>query len=157
MAGKARRSGAREFEYRRHGTQSVIAALNVATGKVHARCGETRTEKDFADFIDELLRAHLGYRVHHIVLDQLNTHKSEALVRGVARRCGIEEDRGVKGRSGILASMASRSAFLERADKAIGFHYTPKHASWMNQIEIWFNTTMAKPFKWTFQGKPLED
>ena len=111
---------------------------------------------------------------------------SEALVRMVARRCGIEEDLGVKGRSGMLASMDSRAAFLERADKAIVFHYTPKHASWMNQIEIWFgilgrkvirrgnftskdvlrertdafvdyfNTTTAKPFKWTFQGKPLE-
>jgi transposase len=177
---------AREFEYRRHGTQTVIAALNVKTGEVHARCGDTRTEEDFADFIDELIETHPGYRVHHIVLDQLNTHKSEALVRLVARRCGIQDDLGVKGRSGILATMESRAAFLERADKAVVFHYTPKHASWMNQIEIWFgilgrkvlrrgnftskhalregindfidyfNKTMAKPFKWTYQGKILE-
>jgi transposase len=177
---------AREFEYRRHGTQTVIAALNVKTGEVHARCGDTRTEEDFADFIDQLIDTHSAYRVHHIVLDQLNTHKSEALVRMVARRCGIQDDLGVKGRCGILATMESRAAFLERADKAIVFHYTPKHASWMNQIEIWFgilgrkvlrrgnfpsksalregindfvdyfNKTMAKPFKWTFQGKVLE-
>jgi hypothetical protein len=129
---------ARAFEYRRHGTQTVIAALNVETGEVHARCGDTRTEEDFADFIDELIETHPGYRVHHIVLDQFNTHKSEALVRLVARRCGIEEDLGVKGRSGMLASMDSLAAFLERADKAIVFHYTPKHAAWMNQVEIGF-------------------
>lgn len=177
---------AREFEYRRHGTQTLIAALRVDTGEVHARCGDTRTEEDFAGFIDELIEAHPGYRVHHIVLDQLNTHKSEALVRMTARRCGIEESLGIKGRSGILQSMETRAAFLERSDKSIVFHYTPKHASWMNQIEIWFgilgrkvirrgnfpsvdalseritsfidyfNDTMAKPFKWTYQGKPLE-
>ncbi|MGB5834572.1 MAG: transposase [Thiohalocapsa sp.] len=177
---------AREFEYRRHGTQTLIAALRVETGEVHARCGDTRTEEDCARFIDELIEAHLGYRVHHIVLDQLNTHKSEALVRMIARRCGIKEPLGVKGCSGILASMETGAAFLECPDKSIVFHYTPKHASWMNQIEVWFgilgskvirrgnfpstnalreritsfidyfNKTMAKPFKWTFQGKPLE-
>lgn len=177
---------AREFEYRRHGTQTLIAALRVDTGAVRASCGHTRTEADFAAFTEELIDTHPGMRVHHFVLDQLNTHKSESLVRMVARRCGIDEDLGAKGKSGILKSLDTRAAFLERPDKSIVFHYTPKHASWMNQIEIWFgimtrkvvrrgdftstddlrgkilafvdyfNKTMAKPFKWTFQGKPLE-
>jgi len=176
---------AREFEYKRNGTQTLIAAIQVATGTVQAHCGDTRTEEDFSQFIEGLLQHHPGYRVYHIVLDQLNTHKSEALVRLTATLSGLDIDLGVKGKSGILASMETREAFLSKTDKPVIFHYTPKHASWMNQIEIWFgiltkkvvkrghfrskaelrdkllafidyfNATMAKPFRWTYQGKPL--
>lgn len=176
---------AREFEYKRNGTQTLIAALEIATGKVRAHCGDTRTEEDFARFIEELIRQHPGYRVYHFVSDQLNTHKSETLVRLVAEIDGLDIDLGEKGKSGILQSMQTREEFLSKADKTVVFHYTPKHASWMNQIEIWFgilmkkvvkrgdfsstevlkkklldfidyfNTTMAKPFRWTYQGKPL--
>lgn len=176
---------AREFEYKRNGTQTLIAAIQIATGTVQAHCGDTRTEEDFSQFIGGLLQRHPGYRVYHIVLDQLNTHKSEALVRLTATLSGLDIDLGVKGKSGILASMETREAFLAKTDKPVIFHYTPKHASWMNQIEIWFgiltkkvvkrghfrsktelrdkllafidyfNATMAKPFRWTYQGKPL--
>lgn len=176
---------AREFEYTRHGTQTLIAAFNIATGAVHAQCGDTRTEKDFSAFIEELIRKHPGYRVYHIVLDQLNTHKPEALVRVAAELSGLDIDLGEKGKHGILESMATRETFLSKTDKTLVFHYTPKHASWMNQIEIWFgilakkvikrgsfcstdvlkakllefidyfNATMAKPFRWTYEGKPL--
>ena len=120
-----------------------------------------------------------------MVCDQLNTHQSESLVRWVADLSGIEEDLGVKGERGILASMASRAAFLSDPGHKVVFHYTPKHSSWLNQIEIWlsilvrkllkrgsfisvedlqakvfafidyYNRTMAKPFKWTYQGKAL--
>lgn len=177
---------AREFEYQRHGTQTLIAALNIATGQVEAHCGETRTEADLAHFIQQLLRKTPGYEVYHLVLDQLNTHKSETLVRITAQFSGIETELGVKGKCGILKSMSTREEFLSDPNKSLGFHYTPKHASWMNQIEIWFgilmkkviqrghflsktdlkikllafidyfNQTKAKPFKWTYQGKPLE-
>ncbi len=174
-----------EFEYKRHGTQTLIAAINIATGTVCGWVGDTRTEEDFAHYIGWVIQHNPGYRTHHFVLDQLNTHKSETLVRTAARLCGLDIDLGVKGKTGILQSMETREEFLSQPDKAVVFHYTPKHASWMNQIEIWFgilarkvvkrghfrskeelrdklmafigyfNATMAKPFKWTYQGKPL--
>jgi hypothetical protein len=176
---------AREFEDARHGTQTLIAALHIAVGSIFAHGGDTRTEDDFCRFIIALLKTDPGDRRDHVVLDQLNTHQSEALVRLTATLSGVDVDLGIKGKRGILHSMASREAFLSQADHKVVFHDTPKHASWMNQIEIWFgilvkkvikrghflskedlrakllafiayfNATMAKPFRWTYQGKPL--
>ena len=176
---------AREFEYKRNGTQTLIGGINVATGKVQGVCGDTRTEEDFVAFIKYLIETNPGYAAYHFVADQLNTHKSESLVRFVAEFCGIDKDLGTKGKEGILQSMETRERFLNNPNHNIIFHYTPKHASWMNQIEIWFgilmkkvikrgsflskgdlrnkilafieyfNETMAKPFKWTYQGKVL--
>jgi putative transposase len=176
---------AREFEYKRNGTQTLIASINIALGKIQATCQETRTEKDFATFINSLISDNPGYKVYHIVLDQLNTHKSETLVRLVAERDQIKRELGIKGKKGILKSIKTREEFLMDKSHSLVFHYTPKHCSWMNQIEIWFgilmkkvirrgnftsksdlktkilsfidyfNKTMAKPFKWTYQGKPL--
>ena len=177
---------AREFEYKRHGTQTLIAGIDVATGKVQGTCGDTRTEADFVHFVEHLIESNPGYAVYHFVADQLNTHKSESLVRFVAEYCRIDEDLGIKGKQGILKSMETREGFLADTRKSIVFHYTPKHASWMNQIEIWFgilmkkvikrgnflskaelktkilafidyfNEKMAKPFRWTYQGKVLK-
>lgn len=176
---------AREFEYKRNGTQTLIAAINVATGKVAAHCGDTRTEEDFCNFIKSLVEQNPGFEHYHFVCDQLNTHKSESLVRYIDEYCKLDLNLGIKGKDGILKSMSSREEFLANPDHAIVFHYTPKHASWMNQIEIWFsilvkkvikrgnfsskeqlktkllafvdyfNSVMAKPFKWTYQGKVL--
>ena len=176
---------AQEFEYVRHGTQALIANFEVATGEVISpSVGDTRTEKDFAGHIRATVEADPEGEWMFVV-DQLNTHKSASLVRLVAELCGVEDDLGVKGKSGILKSMDSRAAFLKDTGHRIRFVYTPKHCSWLNQVEIWFGTLtrrllkrgefsskeelkrrilafiehynqdLAKPFRWTYQGKPL--
>jgi transposase len=175
-----------EFEYRRHGTLCLIANFDVATGKaIMPTIGSTRTEEDFAAHIGQSIDTDPG-APWIFVLDQLNTHKSEELVRLVAERCGIADDLGIKGKKGVLKTMATRKNFLEDPDHRIRFVYTPRHASWLNQVEIWFsiltrralkrasfislealeqrltdfidyfNAVLAKPFKWTYAGKPLQ-
>jgi transposase len=176
----------REFEYIRHGTLSLMVNFHVADGKVgQLSAGPTRNEEDFLAHIQRTVKAEPQIVQWHFIVDNLNTHQSESLVRYVADESDLDIDLGVKGQSGILASMKSRAAFLSNPTHRLVFHYTPTHASWMNQIEIgfsilarkllkrgtftsvadlkakvlafvgYFNRTMAKPFRWTFQGKAL--
>ena len=174
----------REFEYERHGTLSLICNFDVATGQVLCpSLGPTRTEADFAAHIARTIDTD-PEGVWLFVADQLNTHQSEALVRLVAERCGITDDLGEKGKAGVLQSMATRAAFSGDPAHRIQFVYTPKHTSWLNQIEIWFSVLVrralkrgdfrslealrerilafiayynqtAKPFQWTYKGRPL--
>jgi transposase len=79
-----------------------------------------------------------------VVTDQLNTHQSEALVRLVAAQCGIQDDLGIKGKRGHLASMSARAAFLSDTSHRIRFVYTPRQSSWLNQISIWFSILVRR-------------
>jgi len=126
-------------EYIRHGTSGIIASRDVATGKIVAPMIQpTRTEEDFAEHIKNAIKLN-PYDKNIFVVDNLNTHKSEALVRLVAEIEGISaSELGVKDRKGILKSMSSREIFLSDVSHKIQFVYTPKHCSWLNQTECWF-------------------
>jgi transposase len=126
-------------EYIRHGTTGMLVSRHVATGEIVAPLVQpTRTEKDFAQHIEAVAETDIKDRFVFVV-DNLNTHKSETLVRLVAQKEGINDSLlGEKGRCGILKSMSSREAFLSDSSHQICFVYTPKHCSWLNQIECWF-------------------
>ena len=133
-------------QYKRHGTTTLFAALNVATGEVQARHTKRRRRVEFLAFMNQVIAQH-GDRQIHVILDNLNTHKPK-------------HDR-----------------WLQR-HRNVHFHYIPTHASWLNQIEVWFSklsraalrgtsftsatevrqaidryieahNANAKPFKWT--------
>lgn len=175
----------REYNYERHGTLCLIANFEVATGQIVApTIGETRTEADFVRHIAQTV-ANDSTGKWIFVADQLNIHMSAGLVYWVAEQEKLTIDLGEKGKSGILQSMETRKTFLCDPERRIRFVYTPKHTSWLNQIEIWFsiltrrllkrgsfsskealqeriskfiqffNDTLAKPFAWTFTGKIL--
>ena len=174
----------REFEYVRHGTLCLIANLEIWCGHVIApSVGPTRTEADFAAHVEQTVGTDpmAGWV---FIVDNLDTHQSESLVLYVALACGIAEDLGVKGKSGVLASKASRKEFLSDSSHRIRFAYTPRHCSWLNQIEIWFgilsrkllrrssfasaaelkervmafidyfNRTMGRPIRWLYSVEP---
>ena len=176
----------REFEYVRHGTVTFLLNRDVVTGEVVApSAGPTRTEEDFVAHIRQTVATDPDATRWHFVVDNLNIHQSASLVRYVAEVSDVTDDLGIKGKSGILTNQQSRAAFLHDPTHTIVFHYTPKHASWLNQIELWlsiltrkllrrgnflsvedlpakvlafiayYNRTMAKPFKWTYTGKAL--
>jgi transposase len=174
-----------EFEYERHGTLTLIGNFRVTTGELMApTIGPTRTEADFASPIEQTMATDPGAS-WVFVMDNWNIHCSETLVQVVAEACEITEPLGKKGARGVLKSVASRQAFLSEPSHRIRFVYTPKHSSWLNQIEVvfgvimrkvirrgsftsvkdlrdklmnfieYFNRVFAHPFRWTYTGRPL--
>ena len=174
-----------EHEYMRHGTLCLMPSFNVATGEiVESYIGDTRNEKDFTNHIAKTI-SNDSFSAWIFVCDNLNTHMSETLVKFIAEQINYTGDLGVKGKEGILENKSSRQSFLKDKTHRIRFVYTPKHCSWLNQVEIWFgilvkkvlkrgnfeskrnlrekveefidyfNRTMAKPYKWTYKGIPL--
>ncbi len=131
----------REFEYVRHGTLSWFIDFDVVTGRVlEPSWGPTRTEADALQHFQRVVASDPAATRWRIMVDNLNTHQSESLVRWIAQMEGIPpETLGVKGQSGILHTMRSRAAFLHDPTHRVVFYYTPTHASWMNQVEIWLS------------------
>lgn len=130
----------KEFEYIRHGTIGLMAAVEVATGNItNHRLHPTRNEEDFLAFIETTVARFPEQDEIVLMVDQLNTHQSESLVRWLASQIGFEGDLGTKGYKGILRSMKTRKTFLEDKSHRIRFVYTPKHCSWLNPIENWFS------------------
>ena len=127
-----------DFNYIRHGVTTCIGFFNVQTGEMFDPfLNSTRKDDDFTEALSKVIDANPDKK-HAFVLDNLNTHRSEALVRYVAGKIGYEGDLGKKGKNGILKDMESRTNFLADESHAIRFYYVPIHCSWMNQIEIWF-------------------
>jgi transposase len=153
-------TGKYEYEYIRHGTQSLIAAFDIKTGKVIAECGKTRTAEDLLSFMENLAQEYRHEKQVHIIWDNLNIHKDGSNERWIE--------------------------FNKRHGEKFEFHYTPKHASWVNQVEIFFsilhkrclklgsfrseeelremvmkfiriwNDKDKHPFNWTFRGYPMQ-
>jgi hypothetical protein len=175
----------REFEYKRHGTLCLTPNFEVATGRiVNPRIAFTRTNLDFVAHINKTVNDD-SEGTWIFVADNLDPHKSEELVRYVAWAIGCDDDLGVMSKSGVLKSRATRTTFLEEPSHRIRFVFTPRHCSWLNQIELWFsvlarkvlrrgsftslddlrskllafieyfNDVLAKPYRWTFTGRPL--
>ena len=172
----------REYEYIRHGTLSLIAAKHLGTGKIlPPLIRKTRNEKDFLEFIQKTVATDPNKKWIFIA-DQLNTHMSASLVEWIAKKAGLKSELGKKGMRGILKNKVSRKQFLEKESHSIRFVYTPRHCSWMNQIEVWFgqlqsqaltrgsftstkdlrkrllayiryyNDCLAKTYKWKYKG-----
>ena len=175
----------REFEYIRHGTLCLIANFQVATGQILApTLGPTRTEADFVAHILQTVATDPD-AAWIFITDRLDIHMSASLVTAVADLLLDAQDLGRKERYGMLQSTKTRMAYLADETHRIRFVYTPKHSSWLNQIELWFsilarrllkrgsfnstddlqsrirqfidyfNRMLAHPFKWTYRGKVL--
>jgi transposase len=175
-----------ECQYTRHGTLSLTGSWDVVQGQmVHTTIEPTRNNDDFAQHIAQTISTAPNAR-WIFVMDNLNTHSGEPVVRLVSRLLGIDQESlgDKRRRRGILGSARSRREFLSDPHHRIRFVFIPKHSSWLNQIEVvfgivgrrimrhgsftsqadlreklrtfidYFNRTFAKPFNWTYTGKP---
>jgi DDE superfamily endonuclease len=169
----------REFEYIRHGTRALITSFAVPTGEVVWDLGPTRTSADFGRHIGHVATHFRQFDRFDWVVDNLNTHWSMEVCEYIAALSNVPfEPRQ-------LQTGRQRKAFLTDATHKHVFHFTPKHGSWLNQVELWFsvlsrrflkrgdfasptefeqrlsafleayNTRYAHPYRWTYTGQPL--
>jgi transposase len=144
-----------EFEYVRHGTQALIASFVVQSGEVFGKTYDRHTRYEFLDFMQDVAEKHPDKNLYFI-MDNFRTHKTKEVME-----------------------------WVESQEGRIHFHFTPTHASWLNQIELWFSILArkflkrnifdsvddmvkklmsyieeynrnAKPFRWTYAGEPLK-
>lgn len=168
----------REHEYIRHGSRALIASFVVPTGKVVWDLGVTRTSVDFAAHLAHVAAQFPDHKRFHWVLDNLNTHWSLDVCQLMARLNGLPFQQRA------LRTGNERRAFLTDTDHKHVFHFTPKHGSWLNQVELWFSTLARRwlkrgdfasaeefvarlqtymddyneqraPYRWTYTGQPL--
>ena len=169
----------REHEYIRHGTRALIASFVVPTGEVVWSLGPTRTSVDFARHLQKVARHFRDWSRITWVVDNLNTHWSREVCEVLAALNRRTPD-ARQWRTG-----AERRAFLTDPEHAFRFVFTPKHGSWLNQVELWFrvlarrflkrgdfasaaefeerlgryldhyNAHQAHPYRWTYTGQPL--
>jgi transposase len=176
---KPGRDERRDYEYIRHGTRCLTASRVVATGQVIGSVTEHRETWDFVRHIRDVVKTFPQATKFHWVMDNLNTHWSFELCQYLGKLSDVWEGRP------SLRTGAERRAFLTDASHKHVVHFTPKHGSWMNQIEIWFgvltrqllrrgefhstkelteriqkfivhyNCHLAFPYEWTYTGKPM--
>lgn len=167
----------REHSYIRHGTQDLLAAFEVATGKVFGQLHNGHASPHWETFIDDLVQRFPKDQTLHLIQDNGSTHSTPGLCQLVAKLCDAPLPK--------LKTQKARRAWLSETNKRIVFHYLPTHASWLNQVEIWFsilskrflkrssfhslqelkekimqfiryyNMEFAHPYAWTYTGKPL--
>jgi transposase len=128
----------REFEYIRHGTRCLIATLAVPTGQILGDVTKRRSSLDFCRHLRNVTAQFPAMKRFHWVMDNLNTHWNLRMCRWIAGLSGVSFD-PKKLRTG-----AQRRAFLTDPDHKHVIHYTPKHGSWLNQIEIWFGVLQRR-------------
>jgi transposase len=133
-----------EYEYRRHGTLCLLAWMLVSNGHIFGLMLPRRTNEDTAAVIHMMLGVLLmtGVRRITVVLDNLNTHLSLEVLEVVARLCHLPLPAPE-----LLETLAQRRAWLEDPGKPIVFCFTPKHASWLNPIEVWFGVLCRKALR----------
>mgnify|MGYP000122273667 CR=1 FL=1 len=169
----------REHEYIRHGCRALIASFIVPTGEVVWDLGITRTSVDFAAHLAHVADQFADQKKFHWVLDNLNTHWSLDVCKLMAELSGLPFHKK------DLRTGTQRRAFLTNPEHKHVFHFTPKHGSWLNQVELWFSTLerrflkrgdftsaaefterltaylndynehRAHPYRWTYTGEPL--
>lgn len=125
---KCAKAGKYEHEYIRHGTQSLIASFDIKTGRVVAECGNSQKASDLVGFIEKVAEKYINERTIHIIWDNLNIQTDGA------------DERWIE--------------FNKKYEGKFKFHYTPKHASWVNQIELFFSIVYKKCLKFaSFMSK----